>query len=190
MNQNAVLSGNGAAVAAWSSTLNIEKGYFEWNAADNGGAVSAVQSPVFISGTTFVNNAATASGGAVYFGADAEPFVKDCLFDDNKANGRTGNDGGGGIYLDNTRSAEIRNTKFTKCYADNGGGGMYLFKSMNTIVDGEFLECHTDGNAGGGAILINIADTKYKNVQVLPPRPSIYAKNFSVTVQSTLVEVL
>ena len=43
------------AIASWSSTLNIEKGHFEWNTADNGGAISAVQR-MFIESTTFLNN--------------------------------------------------------------------------------------------------------------------------------------
>lgn len=88
---NKITFGNGAAILASDSTLNIKDSLFSNNKATHGSAIYLRSTNSTIKNTVFLDNAAEQKGGAVYHGS-GNLKIDNCMFDKNTANK------GGGIF--------------------------------------------------------------------------------------------
>ena len=128
------------------------------NAADGAGVYVASDSKLTATGTTFKDNAATYSGGAIYTEGGVISLT-DCILDGNDVTDYTKNNdtGGAAIYANNSASVTLVNTNVTnngnkelsRTKGDLVNGVVNLIDS-NLVVDG----CVFENNTGiyGGAI--------------------------------------
>jgi len=110
-----------------------------------GGAVYAEQHDMDIESSTFDDNLAWGSGGAVYLSLDitGEASVTECSFTSNSATN------GGGMRIDGGDSV-VSDSVFEANDAQNIGGGLSLSGTDSSIVrDSTFLENTSEGGGGG-----------------------------------------
>jgi parallel beta-helix repeat protein len=122
------------------------------SAANNGGAVTVLQSQATITTSTFTNNSAH-SGGSIFNTTAGTVTITACTLTGNIANGLLVNGSGyGGAVLDGAGSNTLTMTKSTLSSntAATNGGGMWLSTSAQATVSG----CTFSGNSAldGGAI--------------------------------------
>ena len=168
-------NGGALAVTKANVTLNISNSIFTGNAAtgtnattNGGGAIaimSANNSVVTITGSTFSDNTSSGGGGAIYVyrGKNTTLNINDSIFENNTA---ASNGGGIGVWHDKAGASAtnlyIDGSVFTGNTANgtdaknHGGGGIYY---NNSTKDAEFVITDTEftGNksaAGGGGIAI------------------------------------
>ncbi|HBX34269.1 MAG TPA: hypothetical protein DEF63_00775, partial [Cyanobacteria bacterium UBA11440] len=131
--------------------LTIKKSTFKNAVAVKGGAIYN-DGKTTVTGSTFTNNSAYASGGenknggAIYNGGNLT--VSNTKFDKNSANNN-----GGAIYVAESTTTNIANSTFTNNSATNGGAIYVGQDSSVTITDSNFTNNTATNN--GGAIYMD-----------------------------------
>ena len=104
---------------------------------------------------TFVGNAASQNGGAIYVvGSVSSPSkleLVDVTFEDNKAEGEAG-----ALNLNSYCRAQLERVEFKGNRAGSYGGALVLIGFLNSTTEGELSECRFSGNQAthGGAIQV------------------------------------
>ena len=139
---NTRLSGCGGAVSVSHVDIQLHDSSFFNNRATWCGAVGMVESLAWISKTSFVNNSAKYSGGAIYYHAQQKVLsIGDTRFLDNYV--KIGS--GGAIIVSN---AHAYSCQFKSNYAAKSGGAVYVTRSLNVSNSSFYLnEAGTDGGA-------------------------------------------
>ena len=169
--QNVTLDGSGAG----ESALQVSSGItFNLNALtiangkafNGGGLVSAANSTVNITNSTFANNSAIAEGGGIVSAVTATVNITNSTFANNSAgtgggieNGGTvnitnstfaSNSAGTGGGLDNANTMNITNSTFASNSASIQGGGLVNAASATmNITNSTFANNSTSTNGGG-----------------------------------------
>jgi hypothetical protein len=170
------VGGEGGALDAYASTVVVKDTSMEWSIAREGGAINALQSPVYLSRLNLSNNSAGGMGGTLNFGLNSEIRMDNSNIFDSRSSGADGNDGGGGCaYLDQVTYADIKTSHFKNCYALGPGGAIAVHRSVDVSIDGHFESSVTDSKTGGGAIFLDFSDLSYRRPPY-PKRPKIYAR--------------
>jgi predicted outer membrane repeat protein len=97
--------------------------------------------------TTFTNNNALESGGAVFAG---DAIIHNCTFIGSESGDSDQGKGGGAVYAGN---ANITDTSFINCTTHLFGGA--VLADSATITDTSFTNCTTSGPSGGALQLGN-----------------------------------
>ena len=160
-------------------TLAVKGGVFEGNSANVGGAiaVSKVSTATTIEGASFVNNEATADGGAI--GAYGPLSVKNSIFTGNVSHATESQAtpiGGGAISLGAVSSVEvssIEDTVFSKNTSDYNGGAVATrqaqdgsLKDATYKIEATFTE-NKAANSGGAIWNSFYKDVNAENTGVL-----------------------
>ncbi len=112
-----------------------------------GGAVYVAGRNVTFNNCRFINSNASLYGGAVYSLLDIN--INNCQFINNSAGI------GGGLYVLNTKTTNIKNSKFDNNHADVDAAAVYLIGGGKTVVvSSSFTNNHANSN--GGAVLSSV----------------------------------
>ena len=153
---NSAYDGGAIYVGEGSGYINVTGSTFSENVAlITGGAISIVASAVTINGSNFYDNIAK-DGGAVYVGGEGtDNYVYSSVFEGNKAIGdENAMNGIGGAIDWFASSGTIVDTRFTDNCADYGGGVYFGGKSnASNIINCTFERNQAKYN--GGAIDCN-----------------------------------
>lgn len=142
-------AGSGGAIYSNANAVNIYWSYIHDNTATFGGAVNVPPSAksVIATSSTFYNNHATASGGAIYGNnARVELF-------ETTLNGNSATTDGGGVYTTAADGVNMTNATIANNVATNGhGGGIYLQEAAGGYweVSNITVAHNSAGSAGGG----------------------------------------
>ena len=132
--------------------LSVDNCSFQNNNAKNGGAIyNRKNATASISNSSFADNSATTSGGAVYNGG--ELTIRNARFTNNEAQ-----ENGGAVYC--SGQTTIVNSAIVKSKAQQSGGAVYLSSGGLTIVNATIAgNSATSGGGlyinGGAALLYN-----------------------------------
>ncbi|MFK7779160.1 MAG: choice-of-anchor Q domain-containing protein, partial [Gimesia sp.] len=138
---------NGGAINALNSSVIINDSIFSNNSAQFGGAlfVTALQIPmpeIFIQNSTFTENTALNSGGAIYSG-NSIIYIEDSVISKNSADSK-----GGG--LDNSRGhMTVKNSTVTENIAMESGGGIYTGYGVISVINSTIFQNSAIESGGG-----------------------------------------
>ena len=155
---NRAYDGGAIYVGSLSGEINITKSTFRDNfALTTGGAISINASAVTVNASNFYNNIAQ-KGGALYVGGvGTDNYIYGSVFEGNNATGTNETesmDGFGGAIDWVASSGTIVDTRFTNNNADYGGGVYFGEHSINSRIDNCLFE-RNDAKYNGGAIDCN-----------------------------------
>lgn len=170
-------SGGGGAIInnQLTNTLNINSSSFNSNSANDGGAIFNAGS-LAVSNSTFTNNTAQRTGGAIANISDTEQKVNANLTVQNSNFYNNQSDAAGGaIYTDSTltvKNSNFYNNRTNKTVSDEnskgneessglGGGAIFSLMGDLNIEEASFTNNETNGN--GGAIYSLIGNQNIKN---------------------------
>ncbi len=146
--QNAISSGNGAAVNSLKGTVNMTGGIVTGCSAKNGGGIYASAGTVNISGGTFTDNSAE-KGGAVYYDGSETVTV---------SGGSIGAEGspnravdGGAIYM-GSGTIDITGGSISYNAAAASGGGIYAHNAYVNVNGDNATMAHNTAEENGGAV--------------------------------------
>ena len=143
----------GGAISTAAVHLDIINSLFKDNHGGRGGAINLgnAASSLCIVGSTFENNSALSSGGAVI--ADGECNVSDSVFTNNSAVLY-----GGALAFNN--ASNVYNSTFTDNIAGLGGGAFFAWDHTHLIADSIFVN---NSAADGGAIINLVSNLTLRN---------------------------
>ncbi|MBR6023704.1 MAG: Ig-like domain repeat protein, partial [Methanobrevibacter sp.] len=153
--KNHAYDGGAIYVGSGSGEINITNSTFGDNyATTTGGAISIEASAVTVNASNFYNNKAQ-KGGALYVGGvGTSNYIYSSVFEGNIATGTGHMDGLGGAIDWVASSGTIIDTEFTSNCADYGGGVYFGGRSEESIITScIFTDNHAKYN--GGAIDCN-----------------------------------
>ena len=170
-------SGGGGAIMnnQFTNTLNINSSSFNSNSANDGGAIFNVGS-LAISNSTFTNNTAQRTGGAIANVSDTKQKVNANLTVQNSNFYNNQSDmAGGAIYTDSSltvKNSNFYNNRTNKTVSDEnskgneessglGGGAIFSLIGDLNIEEASFANNETNGN--GGAIYSFVGTQSIKN---------------------------
>ena len=135
---------------AWNDR-DYKGGVIQGGSSNTGGGGLEIKegATVYIEGVTFRENSSASDGGAIKIdGKKAKLFVNGTTFTENHAGNATfERNYGGAISIDDS-TAEIRNTTFTKNWAENRGGAVYMDYGVLTLSNCIFDSNHANGDGG------------------------------------------
>ena len=149
----------GGAIEVIAGTLDVEDSLFAGNATGsapgNGGAIHVTADALTrVSGSSFLQNFASAEGGALWNSATGTMVLSDLRIEGNEAAGAGADQGGGGVYNDGgTLTLSDSMLSGNMASGDAGSGGHLLTVAGDVIVTGSTFE-DGDANRAGGAIEI------------------------------------
>ena len=171
-NQVVGTRGKGGGFSCISSTIKVRDSTFQSNMAQqDGGAISATFCPVILTDVQVQSNQAiTGKGGGLNVELMCEITIKDSTFFKNQAQLF-----GGGIFAEEVLQLRVSSSLFNQNNAgtedDNkdetrgGGGAIATVSSKNIkIINTAFLDCISNGAAGGGALRFDIGDIEIGNL--------------------------
>lgn len=170
-------SGGGGAIMnnQFTNTLTINSSSFNSNSANDGGAIFNTGS-LAVSNSTFTNNTAQRTGGAIANVSDTEQKVNANLTVQNSNFYNNQSDmAGGAIYTDSTltvkksnfynnrtnKTVSAENSKANEESSGLGGGAIFSVMGDLNIEEASFTNNETNGN--GGAIYSLIGNQNIKN---------------------------
>ena len=170
-------SGGGGAIMNYqlTNTLNINSSSFNSNSANNGGAIFNTGS-LAVSNSTFTNNTAQRTGGAIANISDTKQKVNANLTVQNSNFYNNQSDmAGGAIYTDSSltvKNSNFYNNRTNKTVSDEnskgneessglGGGAIFSLMGDLNIEEASFANNETNGN--GGAIYSLAGTQSIKN---------------------------
>jgi hypothetical protein len=133
--QGFVLNASGEGSDSIIEGLTITNGYAEW-----GGAIRSNQTQVTIIRCRFLNNVATAYGGAVCM--NNSPTMIDCTFEGNTS------PNGGALRIEFS-NALVRNCVFTNNSSDLMGGAVSIYQAYPSLMNCKFT---ANTSMDGGAV--------------------------------------
>ena len=162
---NRAYNGGAIYVGSASGEINITKSTFRDNVAlTTGGAISIDASAVTVNASNFYNNNAT-KGGALYVGGiGTDNYIYGSVFEGNNAisSSETAMDGFGGAIDWVASSGTIVDTRFTDNHADYGGGVYFGKNSIDSRIENCLFE-KNDAKYNGGAIDCNASSMYLTN---------------------------
>eukprot|EP01121_Diplochlamys_sp_Union-15-3_P018361 TRINITY_DN6660_c0_g3_i2.p1 TRINITY_DN6660_c0_g3~~TRINITY_DN6660_c0_g3_i2.p1 ORF type:complete len:478 (-),score=83.03 TRINITY_DN6660_c0_g3_i2:88-1521(-) len=147
---NNLATKNGGALSAVNTTLVISKSSFKFNMASNGGAISTSKVTTCGIGTwdslTFTNNTAVEDGGAI------NDYSSSLCVQNSFFSGQFAEDGGA-LYLINSNSS-FSNLVVNSNLVEETGGGAYVemtttSDSIVTVIENSLFESNEARNGGG-----------------------------------------
>ena len=170
-------SGGGGAIMNYqlTNTLNINSSSFNSNSANNGGAIFNTGS-LAVSNSTFTNNTAQRTGGAIANISDTKQKVNANLTVQNSNFYNNQSDmAGGAIYTDSSltvKNSNFYNNRTNKTVSDEnskgnkessglGGGAIFSLMGDLNIEEASFANNETNGN--GGAVYSLAGTQSIKN---------------------------
>lgn len=170
-------SGGGGAIInnQLTNTLNINSSSFNSNSANDGGAIFNAGS-LAVSNSTFTNNTAQRTGGAIANVSDTKQKVNANLTVQNSNFYNNQSDAAGGaIYTDSTltvKNSNFYNNRTNKTVSDEnskgneessglGGGAIFSLMGDLNIEEASFANNETNGN--GGAVYSFVGTQSIKN---------------------------
>ena len=170
-------SGGGGAIMNYqlTNTLNINSSSFNSNSANNGGAIFNTGS-LAVSNSTFTNNTAQRTGGAIANISDTKQKVNANLTVQNSNFYNNQSDmAGGAIYTDSSltvKNSNFYNNRTNKTVSDEnskgneessglGGGAIFSLMGDLNIEEASFANNETNGN--GGAVYSFVGTQSIKN---------------------------
>lgn len=170
-------SGGGGAIMNYqlTNTLNVNSSSFNSNSANNGGAIFNTGS-LAVSNSTFTNNTAQRTGGAIANISDTKQKVNANLTVQNSNFYNNQSDmAGGAIYTDSSltvKNSNFYNNRTNKTVSDEnskgneessglGGGAIFSLMGDLNIEEASFANNETNGN--GGAIYSFVGTQSIKN---------------------------
>lgn len=170
-------SGGGGAIMnnQFTNTLNINSSSFNSNSANDGGAIFNVGS-LAVSNSTFTNNTAQRTGGAIANVSDTKQKVNANLTVQNSNFYNNQSDAAGGaIYTDSSltvKNSNFYNNRTNKTVSDEnskgneesfglGGGAIFSLMGDLNIEEASFANNETNGN--GGAVYSFAGTQSIKN---------------------------
>jgi predicted outer membrane repeat protein len=186
---NSVVSGNRADRGGGADTENrvtITGSTFSNNEAaeqDGGGLRSRQNRNVRISDSTFTNNRAVGSGGAIY--SERRVDIENSTLNQNQAGAR-----GGAVHIVTQGRLVIRTSTFRDNQATENGGAIYSERRVD--IENSTLNQNQAGTRGG-AVFIHIlgrlvvtASTLSDNVATNNDGGAIYSERYTIITGSTL----
>lgn len=170
-------SGGGGAIMnnQFTNTLNINSSSFNSNSANDGGAIFNVGS-LAVSNSTFTNNTAQRTGGAIANVSDTKQKVNANLTVENSTfSGNQSGRIGGAIYTDSTltvKNSNFYNNRTNKTISDenskgneesSGFGGGAIFSVMGDLNIEEASFANNETNGDGGAVYSLARSQNIKN---------------------------
>ena len=170
-------SGGGGAIMNYqlTNTLNVNSSSFNSNSANNGGAIFNTGS-LAVSNSTFTNNTAQRTGGAIANISDTKQKVNANLTVQNSNFYNNQSDmAGGAIYTDSSltvKNSNFYNNRTNKTVSDEnskgneessglGGGAIFSLMGDLNIEEASFANNETNGN--GGAVYSFVGTQSIKN---------------------------
>ena len=154
---NHAYDGGAIYVGSASGEINITKSTFRDNiAVTTGGAISIDASAVTVNASNFYNNNATRGGALFVGGVGTDNYIYGSVFEGNNAisTNETAMNGLGGAIDWVASSGTIVDTRFTDNHADYGGGVYFGENSINSRIENCLFEGN-DAKYNGGAIDCN-----------------------------------
>ncbi|WP_296887139.1 Ig-like domain repeat protein [uncultured Methanobrevibacter sp.] len=154
---NHAYDGGAIYVGSASGEINITKSTFRDNiAVTTGGAISIDASAVTVNASNFYNNNATRGGALFVGGVGTDNYIYGSVFEGNNAisTNETAMNGLGGAIDWVASSGTIVDTRFTDNHADYGGGVYFGENSINSRIQNCLFEGN-DAKYNGGAIDCN-----------------------------------
>ena len=162
---NRAYDGGAIYVGSASGEINITKSTFHDNiAVTTGGAISIDASAVTVNASNFYNNNATRGGALFVGGVGTDNYIYGSVFEGNNAisTTETAMNGLGGAIDWVASSGTIVDTRFTDNHADYGGGVYFGENSINSIIENCLFEGN-DAKYNGGAIDCNASSMYLTN---------------------------
>ena len=162
---NRAYDGGAIYVGSASGEINITKSTFHDNiAVTTGGAISINASAVTVNASNFYNNNATRGGALFVGGVGTDNYIYGSVFEGNNAisTTETAMNGLGGAIDWVASSGTIVDTRFTDNHADYGGGVYFGENSINSRIDNCLFEGN-DAKYNGGAIDCNASSMYLTN---------------------------
>jgi len=143
-NNSTIDGDDGGAIHADGTVMYVKNSSFVGNeSADHGGAISARRGEFLIVGSDFDSNTAGDDGGAIYFNDDSLSVIESTFI------GNSAGDEGGALLVDDT--GVIDRSSFRNNHADDGGA---IFHDRNTLaITNSFFGGNSAGNDGGSLFL-------------------------------------
>jgi predicted outer membrane repeat protein len=105
---------------------------------------------ITITGSEFIQNSYTYTGGVSIHAATGDVEVADCIFLSNSRFWR-----GGGLQIETTGQATVSNTRFGGNSSTEGGGGLAATGTGHTRVINCLIDFNGGALGGGGALAVN-----------------------------------
>ena len=137
-------------MAEGATQLNINNCLFDFNSANNGGAICVKDesTKMIIKDSTIHKNQASQYGGGIYVHNKGSIDVRNCDITENTAQTK-----GGGIYgTDSETSVLVKDSSINENKGNNGAGGFMVYNFAyaaveNTQFDGNTMTISENGNA-------------------------------------------
>ncbi|MBN8591041.1 MAG: hypothetical protein J0M33_04755 [Anaerolineae bacterium] len=142
----------GGAIAAFDSDVRLSNVLLMLNRATVGGALAAQNSTITIRNSTFISNQAELVGGAFHV-SDSVVTIQNTTFQSNRAPDVNGD---GGAFYQYGGSLGLEDVRFHRNQAGRNGGGAYLFDLASLDIRNGTVQDNTAVTTGGGLL---IADT-------------------------------
>lgn len=199
-------SGGGGAIMnnQFTNTLNVNSSSFNSNSANDGGAIFNTGS-LAVSNSTFTNNTAQRTGGAIANVSDTEQKVNANLTVQNSNFYNNQSDtAGGAIYTDSSltvknsnfynnrtnKTVSAENSKGNEESSGLGGGAISSVMGDLNIEEASFTNNETNGNGGAIYSLIgnqNIKNSNFTGNKAEQDGGAIYALSFDNSKETTTI---
>lgn len=199
-------SGGGGAIMnnQFTNTLNVNSSSFNSNSANDGGAIFNTGS-LAVSNSTFTNNTAQRTGGAIANVSDTEQKVNANLTVQNSNFYNNQSDtAGGAIYTDSSltvknsnfynnrtnKTVSAENSKGNEESSGLGGGAISSVMGDLNIEEASFTNNETNGNGGAIYSLIgnqNIKNSDFTGNKAEQDGGAIYALSFDNSKETTTI---
>ena len=150
------VAGTGGAISAgYDNVLGLTNCSFDDHEADVGGAIAIEDGGRFTDqGSTYEDNVADDSGGAIWVSDGVEVALTDLVLTGNQA--VTGV--GGALFFNEPSSVSMMDSTLTANMAEMAGGGMWVSGSSDTLeLDGIDFTANTSQSSEGGGLAIQDA---------------------------------
>ena len=148
---NATIDGGGVTrlFTVVNGTLHVTNLSMANGSSVFGGAIYSSSSTLTFNGTSFVDNIASVSGGALLVSDGSNASFRETVFSANKA------PAGGAVHLSNARALWQKATIFSTNTADFFGGAVHVTDGGNTSWVGETIFTGNTAGSEGGALYVD-----------------------------------
>ena len=148
--------------------IKIYGGIIRGGSSSNGGGAIQIKNggTVYIEGGTFCRNSSSDDGGAINIdGSNANLFIDNVMFMDNRAMGAVFSNCFGGAITCEEASAEILNSKFYSNDAEYHGGAVFVRGSQKFTMTNCIVKDNTAKRGYGGGIYLSAGRGKGTRIE-------------------------
>ena len=148
--------------------IKIYGGIIRGGSSSNGGGAIQIKNggTVYIEGGTFCRNSSSDDGGAINIdGSNANLFIDNVMFMDNRAMGAVFSNCFGGAITCEEASAEILNSKFYSNDAEYHGGAVFVRGSKKFTMTNCIVKDNTAKRGFGGGIYLSAGSGKGTRIE-------------------------